>query len=148
MISKLSEWFSGFVYLLAIYGALQTFGLINVGLLSYFLIIMLSFWTPIVVIFVTSHIGLSNIIQRNKWKTLNSIQERVHAFQMDHPMPSKDEREYLTWLFDYHERVKATPNSSIDLKSGIGFLNSLLLPVIAFILGNIDTILKLFSPNP
>jgi len=67
---------------------------------------------------------------------------------MDHPMPSKDEREYLTWLFDYHERVKATPNSSIDLKSGIGFLNSLLLPVIAFILGNIDTILKLFSPNP
>lgn len=147
-ITKLSEWFSGFVYLLSIYGTLQTFGLIRLGLLSYFLAMLFSFWTPIVFIFITSHIGLASIIQRNKWKTLNSIQQKVSAFQMDHSMPSKDDREYLFWLLDYHERVKATQNSAIDLRSSASFLNSLLLPVVAFILGNMDTLLKLFSPNP
>ena len=147
-IAKLSEWFRDIVYLLAIYGALQTFGLIKVGLLSYFLAMMLSFWTPIVVIFITSHMGFSHIIQRNKWKTLNSVQQKISAIQMGKTTLPKEDRDYLNWLLDYHERVKATQNSAIDIKSGISFLNSLLLPVIAFILGNIDTIISLISRSP
>lgn len=46
---------------------------------------------------------------------------------------------------DYHDRIKATRNSALDLRAGLNFLNSLLLPLIAFVLGNLDKILAYFS---
>lgn len=147
VIARLSNWFSSFVYLVAAYGALQTFGIVRSGFDTYYGLIPI-FWTPIVAIFITSHFGLAKIIQRTKWKTQNSLQQKISVIQKKHAVPSNEERGTLLWLMDYHERVKATRNSALDLRSGVGFLNSMLLPLIAFVLGNIDIVLNLFSGKP
>jgi len=42
---------------------------------------------------------------------------------------------------DYHDRIKSTPNSALNFRSSLNFLNSLLLPILAFILANLDKVL-------
>jgi hypothetical protein len=44
-------------------------------------------------------------------------------------------------LMDLHDRIKATRSSALDLRAGLAFLNSLLLPLIAFLLANLDRVL-------
>ena len=44
---------------------------------------------------------------------------------------------------DYHDRIKATPNSLVNFGSLSGLFGSLLLPLIGTILGNLDTIIAL-----
>jgi hypothetical protein len=46
---------------------------------------------------------------------------------------------------DYHDRIRATPNSMINLSSITNLLGTLLLPLVATILGNITTILALLD---
>ncbi len=46
---------------------------------------------------------------------------------------------------DYHDRVKATRNSVLNLRAGLNFLNSLLIPLLAFILANLEKVLDLFG---
>jgi len=148
IIAHLSGLFSGYVYLVAAYGAILTFGLVRIGLVTYYVPLMLLFWTPIIAMFVGSQHSLAKIIQRSKWKTLNSIQKKIAALRKEHALPDNEDRESITWLLDYHERVRSTRNSALDLGSWFNFLNSLLLPLIAFVLGNIDTLLILFSGRP
>ncbi len=57
----------------------------------------------------------------------------------------KETMEAVNRLMDYHDRIRATPNSALNLRTSLGFLNSLLLPVIAFVLANLDKIVQLFS---
>ena len=52
--------------------------------------------------------------------------------------------EAMNRLMDYHDRVRATRNSALDLRTSLSFLNSLLLPLIAFILANLDSLVELF----
>jgi hypothetical protein len=47
-------------------------------------------------------------------------------------------------LMDYHERIRATPNSNLNLQSLGNFLNQLALPLLGFLLANIDTVINLF----
>jgi len=148
IIADLSGLFSSYVYLVAAYGAILTFGMVRIGLVTYYMSLMLLFWAPIIAIFVGSQLSLAKIIQRSKWKTLNSIQKKIAALRKEHALPNNEDRESITWLLDYHERVRSTRNSALDSGSWFNFLNSLLMPLIAFFLGNIDTLLILFSGNP
>lgn len=148
IITRLSGLFSNFVYLVAVYGAIQTFGIVRTGLTTYYIPLMILFWTPIIIIFIGSQLGLAKIIQRSKWKTLNSIQKKIASLQKEQILPNTEDRESIKWLLDYHEKVMSTRNSALDLRSWLNFLNSLLLPLIAFIFGNIDTLLKLLSGQP
>jgi hypothetical protein len=45
---------------------------------------------------------------------------------------------------DYHDRIKGTHSSAFDLRAMLGLINSLLLPLLALVLANIDKILGLF----
>ncbi len=47
-------------------------------------------------------------------------------------------------LMDYHDRIKGTHNSAFDLRAALSLINSLLLPLLALLLANIDKILGLF----
>jgi hypothetical protein len=60
-------------------------------------------------------------------------------------IPSEKTLVHLTKLMDYHDRIKATRNSALDLRAGLNFLNSLLLPLLAFLLANLGKVLELFS---
>ena len=98
----------------------------------------------IIGIFLLGQYGLAQIIKRSKWKTLNKIQQKIMAIQNKSSALTKDEKENLNWLLEYHDRIKATRNTAFDWSSGLSFLNSMLLPLIGFMLGNLDTIIAFF----
>jgi hypothetical protein len=144
VISNLSGFMSNFVYLFAIYGALTTFGIITTGLLKSFTLTLPLFWILIVLIFAINQYSLAQIIQRAKWKTLSAVQAQIEKFQKAQAVPDKETRETLIWLLDYHNRVKATRNSALNLEASLNLFNSLLLPVFAFVLGNLDKVIAFF----
>jgi hypothetical protein len=46
---------------------------------------------------------------------------------------------------NYHDRIATTRNSALNLRTGLSFVNSLLLPLLAFVLGNLDKIFALLN---
>jgi hypothetical protein len=151
IISRLSSELSWVIYLVAVYGII---GLISVRLIfgsidPYVVIVQLFFaWLPVILLFVLIQTGLSDIIRRAKWKTLNEIQTRVEKLQAAQNFEDKESMDAINRLMDYHDRVKATRDSALDFRTYLGFINSLLLPLLAFILGNLDLVLNLFARKP
>lgn len=143
-ISTMSGFLSNFVYLFAVYGALLTFIITASGLLITVYSIFPIFWGLIVLIFSINQYSLAEIIQRAKWKTLNSIQSEIEKIQKKRAVLNNEQRETLIWLLNYHDRVKATRNSALNWEAGFSLLNSLLLPVLAFVLGNLESIIAFF----
>ena len=141
VISKLSGSLNWFVYLVAVYGAVQTFGIVTLNL-PYFSSVLIVFWIAIGGVFILSQYGLSQVIQRAKWRTLNQCQLEIMAIRSKKPALTEEDREQLNWLLEYHDRVKATRNSAFDASAGLSLLNSLFLPLIGFLLGNVDVIVK------
>ena len=46
---------------------------------------------------------------------------------------------------DYHDRIKATPNSALNFRAGLNFLNSLLLPILAFVVANLKDVINILK---
>jgi hypothetical protein len=46
---------------------------------------------------------------------------------------------------DYHDRIKSTADSALNFRSSLNFLNSLLLPVLAFVFTNLDKVTTLIG---
>jgi hypothetical protein len=119
------------------------------GLLpSYGILLVLSYWLALIAIFTLNQTSLSSIIRRAKWKMLNEIQSKVENLQAAENFEEKETMEAINRLMDYHDRVKATRDSALDFRTYLSFFNSLLLPLLAFILGNLDLVLKLFGIKP
>lgn len=119
--------------IVAIFGFLQLANIV--------LIISIT-WLPLIVLFVFNQYALTRIIRRAKWKTLNEIQVEIKDLIAGSSWTEKEVSESVKRLMDAHDRIKNTANSTLNLRSGLGFINSLLLPILTFLLGNIDTILK------
>jgi hypothetical protein len=149
IISRLSGELGIFIYLLAIFAAILTLGSSQIGLLSSFVfILVMLLWLPITILFILNQTSLSSMIRRAKWKTLNEIQVKVEKLQTSKNFGNQETMDAVKRLMDYHDRVKATRDSALDFRAYLGFINSLLLPLLAFILGNLDLVLKLFGMNP
>jgi hypothetical protein len=69
---------------------------------------------------------------------------KIEKIQKEQAVPDKEARETLNWLLDYHNKVKATRNSALNFEAGLNLFNSLLLPVLAFVLGNLDKVIAFF----
>jgi hypothetical protein len=110
--------------------------------------LVLTLWSPIIALFVLNQSALSSIIRRAKWKTLNEIQAKVVKLQASENFESKETIDAINRLLDYLERVNKTHSSALDLRAYLNFVNSLLLPLIAFLLGNIDKVMALFARKP
>jgi hypothetical protein len=149
LISRLSGKFGFFLYFVAVYAATLTLISTWSGFMSSFGInLVLFLWLPIIAIFILNQTSLSSIIRRAKRKTLNEIQVKVEKLQTAKNFEEKETMEAINRLLDYHDRVKATRNSAIDLGTTLNFINSLLLPLFAFVLGNLDLVLNLFARKP
>ena len=85
---------------------------------------------------------LSDLITRAKWKLLNELQTKIEMLSEGEEIPDKDTLDRLSKLMDYHDRIKATPNSALNLRVSLNFLNSLLLPILAFILANFSDVVN------
>lgn len=150
IIPRLSSQLNFVVYFVAIFAAIETsifstfgevFRTINMNLI--FLM-----WLPLTIMFILNQTSLASIIRRAKWKTINQIQARVEKLQAAEILEKKETIEAINRLMDYHDRVRATRTSAIDLGTILNFINSLLLPLLAFVLGNLDLVLNFFARKP
>jgi hypothetical protein len=147
VIDQLSDMLSNFVYMAAVLAAIATlvFALFGLLTLATTIILVLAAWGPLTVLFIINQVALAKIITRAKWKTLNEIQAKIETLEAQEDIPSEKTLAHLAKLMDYHDRIKATRNSALDLRAGLNFLNSLLLPLLAFLLANLGKVLELSS---
>ena len=151
LISRLADAFGVFVYYVGAYATIITFNVMllsnsNISLTAIFLIPF--FWLPIILLFVLYHTGLSRIIRRTKRKTINEIQAKVEKLQSAKSFGDKESVDAINRLMDYHDRVKATHDSALDFRTYLSLFNSLLLPLLGFLLGNLDLVLNFFAGKP
>jgi len=109
-----------------------------------FLLSLLVF-SPMVIMYAAGQYHLSDLISRAKWKMLNEVQAKIEKLSGAEDIPDKDTLERLSKLMDYHDRIKSTPNSALNFRASLNFLNSLLLPILAFILANLDKVTAVFE---
>ena len=53
--------------------------------------------------------------------------------------------ETLLWLWDYQDRIKGTRNSILDIKGVMNLVNTLLIPLVAFLIANREAIFELLG---
>jgi len=148
LVSRLSSELSFIVYFVAALGAI---GALNVALDGFSIVdvvLLIGVWLPIIAFFILNQTSLSSMIQRVKWKTLNEIQMKVEKLQISKNFGNQETMDAIKRLMDYHNQVKATRDSALDFKAYLSFINSLLLPLLAFLLGNLDLMLALFARKP
>lgn len=100
-------------------------------------------WAPTVILYSTGQYHLSDLIIRAKWKTINEIQKQVEELYKEEKIPDKETLDRLGKLMDYHDRIKSTPNSALNFRAGLNFLNSLLLPILAFVIANLKDVINI-----
>jgi len=100
-------------------------------------------WIPTIVYFAGSQISMKRIVTSAKWKTLNHIQEKIRTLNK-RDITDKKNIEAINRLLDYHERIRATPDSTLSLGTGLNFVNQLALPFIGLVLANIDKLIDFF----
>jgi len=85
---------------------------------------------------------LGKIIGRAKQETLSGIQVQVEALYAGMKNPDRDTLATIEKLMELHDRVKATNNWPVSFREGLRFLNTLLIPLLGFILANIDLVAR------
>lgn len=144
MIGILSGIMTDFGYVIAILVAAGTLNILYSNLLTSITVfaIILVGWLPLIAIFVINQYALRTIIFSAKRKILDNIEVEIEAVRSQEQILSKETLEHLKHYMDLHDRIKSTRNWHLDWATGINFLNSLLLPLLALILSNLDKLLK------
>jgi hypothetical protein len=108
------------------------------------LVLMITFgWIPVIIQYLVNQVCIRTIIFLSKRKTLNRIQAEIQILHEGN-IQNKENIETINRLMDYHERIRTTPNSILNMQSLGNFLNQLALPLLGFLLANINTIIDLF----
>jgi hypothetical protein len=102
-------------------------------------------WGLLIIVFISGQYALAKIINKAKWKTLNGIQAQIERLQEQERILSEKTLGHINELLDYHNRIRTTRNSALDIRAGLSFLQSLLLPVIGLLLANLLDVFKILS---
>jgi hypothetical protein len=102
-------------------------------------------WLPLIALFVVNQMALSGVITRSKRKSLNEVEAQMAALRPRADPPDNETMETLLWLWDYHDRIKGTRNSMLDIKGIMNLVNTLLIPLLAFLIANREAILELLG---
>jgi hypothetical protein len=109
------------------------------------LVFIIPRWLPLIALFVVNQMAMSGAITRSKRKSLNEVEAQMAALRPRADPPDNETRETLLWLWDYHDRIKGTRNSTLDIKGIMNLVNTLLIPLLAFLIANGQTILELLG---
>ena len=147
VLGHLTDLFNFNMYTVAILVAIVTFIVVSFfgWTISNVILLAILVWGPTITLFAGNQYTFSKIISRAKWKTLNNIQQQVEQLQAQEAILSEETLGHIDKLMDYHDRIAATKNSALDIRAGLNFLNSLLIPLLAFILANLNDIIEFFS---
>jgi hypothetical protein len=149
VIRHLSNLFNSLVFMLAVVMALFTLlwasspEFLFSGLM---IVSVLTSWGPVVTLFVFSQAALSRIIMAAKWEKLRQIQKKAERLESQEDIPSRDTLAHICALMDYHDRIMGARSLALDVRTGLNLLNSLLLPLLAFLVSNLRNVLALFLP--
>lgn len=102
-------------------------------------------WVTAITIFAFDQAILAKIIQKGKWETLNKIQAEIEELQTKDSVPSPETLAHIEKLVALHNNVNNTPNSALNFRSFLEFLNSLLLPTVGVLVGTIGDIRELME---
>jgi len=149
VIVCMSDLWNKVVFTAAVMTAYLMLGLAVFGLLNYQATVLFVIWSwgILAVLFLMYQRHLAKIISKAKRRKLKEVQAKIVKLEAQEQVPTKDTLEHIGKLMDYHDRIKGTKNSALDIRVGLGFLNSLLLPVLASLLGNIQSVLKVLFPG-
>jgi len=149
VVSKIAGLLSDFLYLVAMYAAFITLFVALAGsFIQGSVVVLPLFWLPILAMFVLNQRSISSIIKRAKWKTLNEIQVRVEQLHTSKKLGEKETMETINRLIDYYDRIKDARNSTFDRDMILNLINSLLFPLLAFLIGNLDKLMALLPQSP
>ena len=102
-------------------------------------------WLPLIALFVVNQVAISGVIARSKRSSLNVVETQMAALRPQADPPDKETLETLLGLWDYHDRIKGTHSSMLDVKGIVNFFNTLLIPLVAFLIANREAILELLG---
>jgi hypothetical protein len=102
-------------------------------------------WITASILFFFNHSILTSIISRAKWKTLRQLQSQIIKLQSKEDPPSSTTLDHIAKLIDHHNKIQATPNSALSLRSLLEFLNSLFLPTLGVVIGDFQDISSLLK---
>ena len=102
-------------------------------------------WLPLIAIFIGNQIAISSVITKSKRKTLNEIETQMAELRSEGDSLENERLRTLLLLWDYHDRIKNTRNSALDINGIINFANTLLIPIAAFLLANREALIELFG---
>jgi hypothetical protein len=145
VIDCLSDTINNIVFLGAILLTLVTLVAYFSNPLVVAVYILLLPWVAIITIFASSHYALAKIINKAKWRILANIQAQIETLQEREEILSEETLSHINKLMDYHNRIKATRNSAIDILAGFSLLQSLLLPVIGLLMANLLNVLEVLA---
>ncbi|MFN8398722.1 MAG: hypothetical protein U0X74_01810 [Anaerolineales bacterium] len=101
-------------------------------------------WGPSITQFFINQRSIQKIIANGKWRTLNLLQEQVRQLKATSPSDTSGETILrINQLMDFHDRVSATPDTLLNISVWGSLLQQLFLPLLALILGNFDSIIKM-----
>jgi len=144
-VQRLSDTFESLVFLGSIVAALVSFWVIPSRGAAPFarvwsILWLLVSWGLLSGFFLSAQFQLGKIISRAKQETLSGIQARVEGLYAGMENPDRDTLATIKELMELHGRVKATNNWAISFHEGLRFLNTLLIPLLGFILANMDLV--------
>jgi hypothetical protein len=145
LIHHLSNAFMHALYLFAFYAAIATVLTALQGLLvSVNMVRLVGWWAILTSLFIVFQYCLSRITTAGKYKSLGEVQTRIEQLLSKMDPEDKEAGEGINWLMDYHDRIKSAPNSALHFRAILEFVNSLILPLLAFVLAHLKEIVSLF----
>jgi len=109
------------------------------------LIFIIPRWLPLIALFVVNQVAISETVTRSKRKSLNEIEAQMATLRPGADPPEHDTMETLLWLWDYHDRIQGTRSTTLDIKGILNFVSTLLIPLLAFLMANRETIFELLG---
>jgi hypothetical protein len=109
------------------------------------LVFAIARWMPLIALFVVNQMAISQVITRSRRKTLNKVQAQMAALRPRKDPPDKETMDTLLGLWDYHDRIKGSRSLMLDIKGILNLVNTLLIPLLAFLISNREAIAGLLG---
>lgn len=106
----------------------------NIFPLAYF------YLSPVLGIFIFRQIGLSLIVGRARWTTLERLSANMEKLDVEQHFDNPAIHNQYKAMLDYYNRVKNAESGVFDARTGTLLFTSFLLPLIAFVLFQFDKI--------
>lgn len=139
VVTRLARTLNGRAYLVAAAVAVLTlFVTSSRAFARLSILVVLAGWIPVTVQFLINQASLRKIIVTAKFRILSEVERETAALRKGAWLTDRETMAALNRLMDYHDRICSTPDSMLDLRAGLHLVSQLLLPVLAFVLANLD----------